>query len=166
MVVSVPLLATRWRTDLTKMVKLVSNSLPLVCPHFLLGAFAELRKATVSFVMSVRPLFRPSVRMEQLGSHSKDFLEILHASFFRKFARKIHVSLKSAKNNEYFTWRHFYINDNIRWILLRMRNISVKSWRENQNTPFVIFLILTQWHTTVGRTPLDERWPLAETSIQ
>jgi hypothetical protein len=30
-----------------------------------LGAFAKLRKATISFVMSVRP----SVRMEQLGFH-------------------------------------------------------------------------------------------------
>jgi len=30
-----------------------------------LGAFAQLREATISVVMSVRP----SVRMEQLGSH-------------------------------------------------------------------------------------------------
>jgi hypothetical protein len=37
-----------------------------------LGTFAELRKATISFVMSVRPFFR----MEQLGSHWKDFYEI------------------------------------------------------------------------------------------
>jgi hypothetical protein len=34
----------------------------------LLGAFAELRKATVSFVISVCPSVRLSVRMEQLGS--------------------------------------------------------------------------------------------------
>ena len=32
-------------------------------------AFAKFRKATVSFVMSVRP----SVRMQQLGSHWTDF---------------------------------------------------------------------------------------------
>jgi hypothetical protein len=31
-----------------------------------LGAFGKLRKATISFVMSS---VRPSVRMEQLGSH-------------------------------------------------------------------------------------------------
>jgi len=30
-----------------------------------LGAFAKLLKATISFIMSVRP----SIRMEQLGSH-------------------------------------------------------------------------------------------------
>jgi hypothetical protein len=39
-------------------------------PTFL-GAFAKLRKATISFVRSVRL----SVRMEQLGSHWTDFLE-------------------------------------------------------------------------------------------
>ena len=37
-----------------------------------LGAFAKLRKTTISFVMSVRP----SYRMEQLGSHWTDFHEI------------------------------------------------------------------------------------------
>jgi hypothetical protein len=35
----------------------------------LLGAFAKLPRATISFVMYVRP----SIRMEQLGSHWKDF---------------------------------------------------------------------------------------------
>jgi len=42
-----------------------------------LGAFAKLRKAIVSFVMSVRP---PS-RMEQLGSHWADFHEICYLTF-------------------------------------------------------------------------------------
>ena len=37
-----------------------------------LGSFAKFRKATVSFVMSVRPF----VRLEQLGSHWADFHEI------------------------------------------------------------------------------------------
>jgi hypothetical protein len=37
--------------------------------NFVLGAFAKLRKATVRFVM----LVRPSVRMEQLGFHWTDF---------------------------------------------------------------------------------------------
>ena len=44
---------------------------PQRCWTFL-GVFAELRKATISFVMSVRP----SVRMEQLGSPWTDFDEI------------------------------------------------------------------------------------------
>jgi hypothetical protein len=37
-----------------------------------LDAFAKLRKAIISFVMYIRP----SVRMEQLGSHWTDFHEI------------------------------------------------------------------------------------------
>ena len=43
--------------------------------HFL-GAFAKLRKVTVSFVMSVCPTVCVSVRVEQLGSHWTDLHEI------------------------------------------------------------------------------------------
>jgi hypothetical protein len=51
--------------------------------------------------MSVRPpvSVRPSVLMEQLGSHWADFHEILYMITFRKFIEKIQVSLKSDKNN-------------------------------------------------------------------
>jgi hypothetical protein len=38
----------------------------------ILGTFTKLRKAATSFVMSIRP----SVRVEQLGSHWTDFREI------------------------------------------------------------------------------------------
>ena len=37
---------------------------------------AELRNATISFVMSVRPSVLPSVNTEQLDSHWTDFDEI------------------------------------------------------------------------------------------
>jgi len=49
---------------------------------------------------------RPSV-MEQLGSHCKDFHEILYVRIFQKSVsvKKIQVSLKSDKNNRYFTWK-------------------------------------------------------------
>jgi hypothetical protein len=50
----------------------------------LLGAFAKLRKATISFVMSVRP----SARMEQLGSHWIDFHEIWYLSNTRNSVEK------------------------------------------------------------------------------
>jgi len=67
--------------------------------------FTKLRKATISFVMSVRPF----VRMEQLGSHWTDFHEI-YMSIFRKMfnlyeylSKNVQVSLKSDKNNRYFT---------------------------------------------------------------
>ena len=42
--------------------------------------------------------------MGQLGSHWTDFHVILYLSIFRKFVEKIHVTLKSHKNNEYITW--------------------------------------------------------------
>ena len=44
----------------------------------ILGAFAKLRKATISCVTSVRP----SVHMEQLYSHWTDFYDIIYLSFF------------------------------------------------------------------------------------
>ena len=48
----------------------------------LLGCFAKLRKATISFVMPVYPC----VRMEQLGDHLTYFHEIEY--FFENLSRK------------------------------------------------------------------------------
>jgi len=64
-----------------------------------LGAFANLRKGTTSFVMSV-PL---PVRMEQLGSHWTDFRDILYVGIFRIFIEKIQASLKTDRSSGYFT---------------------------------------------------------------
>jgi hypothetical protein len=50
-----------------------------------LGAFTNLRRTTISFIMSVRP----SVRIEQLGSHWTDFHYILYWIIFRNSVRKI-----------------------------------------------------------------------------
>ena len=105
-------------------------------PFFLerfLVAFAKLRRAAITFVMSVRPSVRPPVRplvcpsvrlsvrpaarlsvsMEQLGSHWMDWHEVSYLSSFRKFVDNVPVSLKSDKNNMYFTWRPDFIYDNI-----------------------------------------------------
>ena len=65
-----------------------------------LGSFSELRKATVSFVMSVPPSVGP---LGKLGSHWKGFHEIWYISIFRKSVEKIQVSLKSGKNKGCFT---------------------------------------------------------------
>jgi hypothetical protein len=72
------------------------------CTGFL-GAFEKLQKAAISVVMSVCPLVRSSVRIQQLGSHWTEFLEIWYLSIFRKSVEKIQVSLTSDKNNRYFT---------------------------------------------------------------
>jgi len=74
--------------------------------------------------------------MEQLGSHWMDFHEIWYLSIFRKPVEKIQVSLKSDQNNRYFTYTPIYILVTYRSVLLRMRNFSDKSCRENQNTHF------------------------------
>jgi len=78
-------------------------------PNLLLGAFAKLRKAYISFAVSVRP----SVRMEQLGSHWTDFHRIWYLMIFRKSVQKTQVSLKFYKHNRNFTCRPTYIFDHI-----------------------------------------------------
>jgi hypothetical protein len=51
-----------------KKIKVVQNDRPFLAME-ILGAFAKLRKAITSFVMSVCQSVRPSVRMEQLGEN-------------------------------------------------------------------------------------------------
>ena len=65
------------------------------------------KRETVSFIVSVRLC----ARMEQLGSHWKDFHEIWYLNILQKSAQKIQVTLKCDKNNRYFTWRPMYIDD-------------------------------------------------------
>ena len=72
-----------------------------------LGELAKLRKTTISFVMSVRP----SVRIEQLGSHRAIFMKFY--IIFRKSVEKILVSLTFGKNNGHFTLRQICIYDRI-----------------------------------------------------
>jgi hypothetical protein len=71
-----------------------------------LGAFVKLRKATVSFAMSILLSVclsaRPHVRMEQLVFHRAYFHEILYLSIFRKSVKKMKISLNSDKKNGYF----------------------------------------------------------------
>jgi hypothetical protein len=74
----------------------------------------------------------------ELGSQWTDFHEILHFSIFRKSVEKIQVSLKWKKNRGYFIREDQYtLFITSRSIPLRMRNVSDKSCRENQNTHFV-----------------------------
>ena len=91
--------------------------------------FAKLLKASSS--LSVRP----STCIEQLGYHWMEFHDIWYFCIFHKYVEKIHVSLKSDKNNGYFTWWPIYIFFIIsRSFILRMINVSDKSCRRNQNT--------------------------------
>jgi hypothetical protein len=79
-----------------------------------LGELAKLRKATISFVVSVRLSVRPSAcPRKQLCSHWTNLYEIWCLSIFRKSVEKIQDSLKSGKNNRYFTWRIMHIFNHI-----------------------------------------------------
>jgi hypothetical protein len=70
----------------------------------LLGAFAKLRKATISFIMSVCPSAR-----NYSSPTGRIFMKF--DTYFRKYVEKIQVSLKSDKNNGYFTRIPMYIFD-------------------------------------------------------
>jgi hypothetical protein len=73
------------------------------------GAVAELLKATLSFFISVCLNFGQSARTDKLGSHIKNFYENCYLNIFPKSVKNIKISLKSDKNNRYFTWRPIYI---------------------------------------------------------
>ena len=98
----------------------------------------------VSSRPSVRGYVCPSVRKEQIGSHWTDFQQILYLSILRKSIQKPQVSLKTEKNNVYFTWRLTYTFDDISLISSRMKNGSDKSCRENQNTHFMFNKFLSK----------------------
>ena len=71
---------------------------------WLLGVFAKLRLATISFVMSVRPS-----AWNNSAPTRRIFMTFDIWSIFRKSVEKIKVSLKSDKNNRQFTWRTIHI---------------------------------------------------------
>ena len=102
-----------------------------------LGAFVKLLKVTASFVMSVRPSICPSVRIEQLRYHWTDFHENLCMSIFLKSLRKIsfHENLKRMTGTLREDLHKFMIMS--RSVLLRMKNVSDKICKENQNSHFM-----------------------------
>ena len=75
------------------------------------GAFAKLREAAVSFAMFLYACV--PVRREQLGSLWTNFHKISYLKIFRKSVEKIQVSLKSNKNNWYLTLSPKYIYNNV-----------------------------------------------------
>ena len=87
----------------------------LICTvtSFFLTSFAGLPKDTVSFLhiclcLSVRPS-----TWNNSAPTGRIFMKFDIWLFFRKSVDKIQVSLKSGKNNRYFTWRPIYIFNNI-----------------------------------------------------
>jgi hypothetical protein len=74
--------------------------------------------------------------MEQLGSHWTDFHEILYFDYLSKLTRKfkIHCNLTRITGTLDEDFNTFFIS---RSLVLRMRNVSKKSCRGNQNTFYV-----------------------------
>jgi hypothetical protein len=66
------------------------------------------RKATVSFAMSVRSLVS---LWKNSAPNGRIFMKF-YMSTFLKYAEEIQVSLQFGKKNGYFTWRRKYIHDN------------------------------------------------------
>jgi hypothetical protein len=95
-----------------------------------LDTFAELRRANISFVMCVRP----SVHMEQLDCHWTDIYVILYLSTFRKCIGENSNFLKIGRMTGTLREDQYTFVIISRRILLRMRNVSDKRCRENQNT--------------------------------
>jgi hypothetical protein len=66
------------------------------------GAFAKLRKATISFVISFRLSACPSA-WNNLASTGRILIKLYIHAFLRKSVEKIQVLLKSKKNSGYVT---------------------------------------------------------------
>jgi hypothetical protein len=97
-----------------------------------LHGFANLRKATIKFMSAC-----PSVCMEQLGSYWTDFHEIWHKRIKKKNSTNFKICynltrITSTSHGEQYTFLIIF-----RSIILKMRNVSYKFYRENQNTHFI-----------------------------
>jgi len=73
-----------------------------------LDALAKFRKVTLNFVMSAL-----SSAWNSSPPTGWVYWNFIFDFFFSKICREESVSLKSDKNNGYFTWRHMHIYDNI-----------------------------------------------------
>ena len=97
-----------------------------------LGAFAKLRKATVSFVMSVRP--EETTRLALEGSLLNLVFELF---FFENLSRKFKFRQNPTRITDTFIKDVLTFMTISRLILLRTRNILDKSCRENKDTHFM-----------------------------
>ena len=121
--------------------------------YYSLGAFAKLRKATISFVMSVR-LSAWSISAPTGPTFMKFYIWAFFENVSGKF--KLNYSRTSIKRTSHSDQYTFFIVS--RWVL-KMKNVSHISCREYRNTHFVFndffFENLTvyeiMWTNTVQR---------------
>ena len=86
--------------------------------------------------------FITSVHMEQLSFRWTDFHEVWYWGILQK-SIKVEVSLNRTRIMGILLedQRTFLIIS--RWVLLRMKNVSDKSCRENQNTYFIFYIFIS-----------------------
>jgi hypothetical protein len=98
------------------------------------GAFAELRKAAISYVMSICLSVLTSARNNS-APITRIFMKFDNLSFSEN-VEKTEVSLKYDTNNGHFTWRPTYNLIISRSVILRMTDCLENRCRENQNKHF------------------------------
>jgi hypothetical protein len=103
---------------------------------FFVRTFAKLRNETISFDTTVCMSF--SSPWNNSAPTGWIFMKIDIWGFFGKFVEKIQVSLKSDRNEKYFTRRpiHFFLSYLAHFFLER-EMFQIKNYRENQNTHFM-----------------------------
>ena len=105
-----------------------------------LGAFTKLRKATISFVMLVRlSAWNNSVRNGRI--FKKRYIWLFFENLSRKF--KFHLNrtrIAYISHEDSYTFFTMPCS-----VFLRMRNVSDKSYRENQNTYFYVLYIFFEY---------------------
>jgi len=67
----------------------------------------------------------------------RNFMKFDIWGIFRNSVEEIQVSLKSEKNNGYFTWRSMYMYDHISLNSSQNKKCFSQNYGENQNTHFV-----------------------------
>jgi len=108
---------------------------------WILGVFAKLRKATISFIAPICS----SVCVAHLGSHRKNFREILYLRIFENMLRKSKfcqnlTRITDTLNEDFCAF--IVISPSC---LLGMRNVSDQICKENQNTYFMFNNIFFSW---------------------
>ena len=107
-------------------IRLTCNAFYRVTRKFL-GAFSKFRKATISFIIFVSPSVCPHgpTRLPVDGIWWNFILQL----FFPKSVEKIRQEQRVLYKKDFFTFMIIFP-----WIILKIRNISHKRCRENQNT--------------------------------
>ena len=124
-------------------------------------AFAKLRKETINYFMSVRPLTWNNSAPTGLIFMIPDISEV-----FKNLSRKFKFNQNRTRKKGYFTLRPIYIFLIIsRSFLPRMRNVADKSCRENTQFVFSNFFFFANrafyekvWKNVVPHSGADHRW--------